>query len=75
LNWDELKFRLLPDAEALAALFKSRNPRRIFRIVRRLHRRYEFFKVLRVIEFIGFYARYTEMSSRAISNCVDVQPQ
>jgi hypothetical protein len=61
LNWNELKFRLLPDAEALAALFKSRNPRRIFRIVRRLHRRYEFFKVLRVIEFIGFYARYTEM--------------
>ena len=61
LNWTELKFRLLPDAAALAVLFKGRGARRIFRIVRRLHRRYEFFKVLRVIEFIGFYARYTEI--------------
>jgi len=61
LNWTELKFRFLPDAAALAALFKGRGARRIFRIVRRLHRRHEFFKVLRVIEFIGFYARYTEI--------------
>jgi len=61
LNWTELKFRLLPDAAALAKLFKGRGARRIFRIVPRLHRRYEFFKVLRVIEFIGFYARYSEI--------------
>jgi hypothetical protein len=67
LNWNELKFRLLPDAEALAALLKSRSPRRILSIVRRLHRRYEFFRVLRVIEFIGFYGRYTKIFDQG--NC------
>src|SRR5205085_12579214 len=61
LSWNELKFRLLPDASALAALSRERSPRRIFRIVRRLHRRYEFFKVLRVVGFMGFYMRYVEI--------------
>src|SRR5438128_6084989 len=64
LSWNELKFRLLPDASALAALARQRSPRRIFRIVRRLHRRYEFFKVLRVVEFIGYYMRYVEIFRR-----------
>ena len=68
LGWNELKFRLLPDASALAALARQRSPRRIFRIVRRLHRRYEFFKVLRVVEFMGFYMRYVEIFRRGNFN-------
>src|SRR5438128_4276716 len=68
LSWNELKFRLLPDASALAALARQRSPRRIFRIVRRLHRRYEFFKVLRVVEFMGYYMRYVEIFRRGNFN-------
>jgi hypothetical protein len=62
ISWSELKFRLLPDAGAIAALARVRNlgstVRRMYRLARLLHRRYEFFKVLRVIELIGYYARY-----------------
>ncbi len=62
ISWNELKFRLLPDAGAIAALTRLRNfgstVRRMYRLARRLHRRHEFFKVLRVVELIGYYARY-----------------
>ena len=61
LCWTELKFGLLPDAEALRALVRNFAPRRVFKLVRRLHRQHEFFKVLRVVEFIGYCTRYQEI--------------
>jgi len=61
LQWRELKFVSLPDAEALRFLVRNLAPRRIFKLVRRLKRRYEFFRILRVVELIGYYARYLEI--------------
>lgn len=68
ISWNELKFRLMPDRGAIAALVRSRNfgstVRRMYRLARLLHRRHEFFKVLRVVELIGYYARYLSIFRR-----------
>lgn len=61
LRWSELRFTLLPDAAGLRSLTRHAEPRRIFRLVRRLRHRYEFFRILRVVELIGFYTRYLEI--------------
>jgi hypothetical protein len=61
LKWSELRFTLLPDAAGWHALTRHSEPRRIFKLVRRLKYRYEFFRILRVVEFIGYYTRYLEI--------------
>ena len=61
LQWSELRFTLRPDAAALRSLVRHAEPRRIFRLVRRLKHRYEFFRILRVVELIGYYTRYLEI--------------
>jgi hypothetical protein len=65
LEWDELKFRFVPEAAGLlAARDFVRRWRGTYRLARRLHRRHEFFKVLRAVELVGYYARYLAILRR-----------
>ncbi len=61
LQWSELRFTLQPDSAALRSLVRHFEPRRIFKLVRRLKHRYEFFRILRVVELIGYYTRYLDI--------------
>jgi hypothetical protein len=66
LEWQELKFRFVPEAAGWRAAARGffRRWRGTYRLARRLHRRREFFKVLRAIELVGYYARYLDIFRR-----------
>jgi hypothetical protein len=66
LEWEELKFRFVPEAAGLWAASRGffRRWRGTYRLARRLHRRRQFFKVLRAVELVGYYARYLDLFRR-----------
>ncbi len=66
LEWEELKFRFVPEAEGFSAATRGffRRWRGTYRLARRLHRRHDFFKVLRAAELVGYYARYLDIFRR-----------